>query len=78
MDLYDLQYPNTNYTHVISSIVHHCNMQMSSTRTKQSLKWNDDTTQALESLVLVNVPATRHRLIFCELEKSLAEYEQED
>ena len=37
-DLYDLQYPTTNCTNIISSIMHHCNMQMSSTSTKQSLK----------------------------------------
>ena len=40
MDQYDLQYSTTNYTNVISSIMNHCSMQMSSTTNKQSLKWN--------------------------------------
>ena len=34
-DQYNLQHSTTNHTNVISCILNHCNMQMSSTTTKQ-------------------------------------------
>ena len=58
--------------------MHHCNMQMSYTTTSrvdtnlvgnQYLKWDDNIAQAQESPVLVDVPGTRHRLIFLLPEK---------